>query len=778
MADFTAWVERNRALWTRVYDEVIAPDFETEWKKREEKYHDELKKKDEHQQLLFNHINEQIVKNARVVEENEKLEAELQERAESTDPLTNVDNAYVPATGLPEELHQELSEKYQELSKKYQDLSQKVKYLERKNSAVMQKNKDMKESVRAWQQYADRQRKVKVAGGVDGVGESRTSPMPRSDEILPGMPSSPRSVNTVRTPIQHANRGQSSPAPQVLFEGHAAYAAETREGEGNLPSDSATPRGPTTSRLNKRQENSRDDPPLAAGLDQDVHHRTEINEVPSSSQTTVDEGLDQANRRTQLVDGIDEDDLPEIVSERSLKRKRVTQSKIDIYTGRSSDGTPAKPHRVKDEPLSSPPAAMRGLTRIETMDLDDPAARPLQTASSTYSHTTGSSRHQRSGSAPLSQNAKEQVVQKERGARDRASDVQSRLQLAAAEMRAFSEPMQHHNDQHVLQPLDLNIVAQTIEQTPTNRLKQLGAQHLKHDVLAESGESPPPIDEDGLRLPPSAARARLQRARATKPPHTPVSRLQRHDPQGSPLVKQELTPPSPLRTAPQTPSSSGEAKRSARSVRSNQEDDIVPDGRPVWSLRASGKRTSNAPKRDLAANQRKSPLREKPVNELRIQDFKPNPVYNHGYSYAFTETIRRRGDRMCLPGCTNSECCGSHFRRLAEALDVLPTSQEEEILEEYLGDAYNTVMSTQISADERAELILQARTKKMANESGKHRENYERRKTPPGYWRVDFPSTQEQERDREKAKDQETKMVRERWLEAQREGGRWIFRDE
>lgn len=33
MADFSSWVEKNRGLWSRVYDEVIAPDFEKEWKK-------------------------------------------------------------------------------------------------------------------------------------------------------------------------------------------------------------------------------------------------------------------------------------------------------------------------------------------------------------------------------------------------------------------------------------------------------------------------------------------------------------------------------------------------------------------------------------------------------------------------------------------------------------------------------------------------------------------------------------------------------------------------
>jgi len=34
MSDFTKWVEKNKGLWTRVYDEVIAPDLEKEWVKR------------------------------------------------------------------------------------------------------------------------------------------------------------------------------------------------------------------------------------------------------------------------------------------------------------------------------------------------------------------------------------------------------------------------------------------------------------------------------------------------------------------------------------------------------------------------------------------------------------------------------------------------------------------------------------------------------------------------------------------------------------------------
>jgi hypothetical protein len=171
-------------------------------------------------------------------------------------------------------------------------------------------------------------------------------------------------------------------------------------------------------------------------------------------------------------------------------------------------------------------------------------------------------------------------------------------------------------------------------------------------------------------------------------------------------------------------------------------------------------------------------IRNKPVAQLTLQDFKPNPAYNQGYSFAFSETVRKRGERMCLPGCTNPQCCGSTFRTLAEAQAPLTYSQEEELLEDYLGEAYDNMNMTQMRSEERQELVLQARTRKIAKETGKHRQAYEGRREPPGYWRVDFPTTQEQEEDRVKAKEQTKQAVQARWLEANRKGGKWIFRDE
>jgi len=71
-----------------------------------------------------------------------------------------------------------------------------------------------------------------------------------------------------------------------------------------------------------------------------------------------------------------------------------------------------------------------------------------------------------------------------------------------------------------------------------------------------------------------------------------------------------------------------------------------------------------------------------------------------------------------------------------------------------------------------------ARTRITADRRGKHRHQHERHTTPPGFWRTDMPTTQELEHDREEARRLERKKVEERWREAMREGGLWLFRDE
>ena len=95
-----------------------------------------------------------------------------------------------------------------------------------------------------------------------------------------------------------------------------------------------------------------------------------------------------------------------------------------------------------------------------------------------------------------------------------------------------------------------------------------------------------------------------------------------------------------------------------------------------------------------------------------------------------------------------------------------------------MGDAYDSLSLTQMMPEERKELVLQARTRQMAKQHGRHRQAYERHTTPPGFWRIDFPTTQEDMEDKKQAAEQERRLVEERWMEAMRKGGRWMFRDE
>ena len=179
---------------------------------------------------------------------------------------------------------------------------------------------------------------------------------------------------------------------------------------------------------------------------------------------------------------------------------------------------------------------------------------------------------------------------------------------------------------------------------------------------------------------------------------------------------------------------------------------------------------------------RNPPLRTRPLEELTPQDFKVNPKNNQGYGYAFREVVRKQADRRCLPGCTKPDCCGDQFRILAEATrdpnKTRTASQEEadeKILEEFLGDNSSKIWT--MSKGERHEILIQALARDMSNKMGKHRHAYERRQSPPGYWRSDFPNTQEQVQDREKTRQLEQEQVKHRYEEAMR-GGAYIFQDE
>ncbi|KAH7412165.1 DNA repair protein endonuclease SAE2/CtIP C-terminus-domain-containing protein [Phaeosphaeria sp. MPI-PUGE-AT-0046c] len=778
MSDFSEWIAKNRAIWTRVYDEVIAPDIQKEWEQRDEAHKNELKQKEENQQILFNHVESQVIKNSRLDSENEKLRQQLdylsKDVAVTSDVPPGLEQPMLASSHVSTNEHGQLVLRYDELSKKYRDLSQKIKYLERKNTAVMQKNKDMKESVRAWQEYADRQSgKQKPKSEARSVDDRpRLSAVSLMEYARPHTPSSPRSVATSHTPPSCADAGRSSPAPMPPL-----ASTETVDLDKLL--------SPSHHVVDEEEESPTDvssniEKAASVGGRLQAYLRTN----PSSSQTTEDESTQQATRSTTLTTAThDDDDVPQFVSARSLKRKRSQHPKLNICGHPSSDGTPIKPFRVKEEPVSSQPHA-HSLFRKDTIDLDDPTSTLLKTPRhtrhnvETMSSMINAYPHARSTSAPFSQTVKQEHSVLE--STNSTSDVTVQADepgFMDAEVRARSEPSnQNQIALNVLRLLKQNTLAVPQAETSSKRIKRAEARSKGgYSAFAESGEDQPLYDENAGRLPPSVARAKINHNRQS-PPMEAVD-----DWPISPITARVKTEPSPASRGSSRPIQTPQARTRLHppqsSANTTVRDESTTDGRPQWKMKAQQPRQS-ARKIPNTRQIDKGPLRQKPPTELTLHDFKPNPEYNQGYTYAFSETIRKRGDRMCLPGCTNPECCGSTFRTFAQAMAPLPLSQEETLLEEYLGEAYDNMRLTQMSPEERKELVLQARTRKLAKETGKHRETYERRRTPPGFWRVDFPTTQEQQEDREEADEQERQVLQDRWLEAQRKGGRWIFRDE
>ena len=175
-------------------------------------------------------------------------------------------------------------------------------------------------------------------------------------------------------------------------------------------------------------------------------------------------------------------------------------------------------------------------------------------------------------------------------------------------------------------------------------------------------------------------------------------------------------------------------------------------------------------------------LRNKPVAQLRVEDFRINPQANKGHDYAFSEVVRDKEERAALPGCVDEHCCGPHFKALAES--EYPDDphrgewrqSEQRLLEEYLGEyAYRL---NGMSRQQRKDTWIEARMQQLANKHGKHKHHTSRMRSPPGFWQFDFPSTQEIEVEREEAARREKKKVQERRREAMKPGGRWLFRDE
>lgn len=207
----------------------------------------------------------------------------------------------------------------------------------------------------------------------------------------------------------------------------------------------------------------------------------------------------------------------------------------------------------------------------------------------------------------------------------------------------------------------------------------------------------------------------------------------------------------------------------------------APSSRATGSSRKkSPELRMNAPADDHPDNE---PLRARPLERLKLDDFKVNPKYNQGYSHAFSDVVRNKEERRCLPGC-EQECCGPQFRKLAEmtiASRMQPISEasrekDKKLISDFLGDEFPKF--SKFSQEKKTDTLIRAMARQLANDHGKHRHAYARAGSPPGYWNTDFPATQEMQEIRKAAAKAERQKVEERYREAMRPVGAYVFRDE
>lgn len=545
----------------------------------------------------------------------------------------------------------------------------------------------------------------------------------------------------------------------------------------------------------------------------------------NSSQTTEDE---PAVSNIHNVGTQDDDDMPVFVSSRPVRRSRNhsrQQAQQDC-----SMATDSGPIKIKEESStgSSPIriSSQKRLERTETMDLDVVGLdfkTPRKRQRLDRHRTTQRNGPRRAVSAnPLFQqppdvaapikcepglddhtflnddapmtltrsNSDSQLHDENFASRQRIGALSSKLDPKRSRKRSKDEAQTLHQ-------LDPN--ERSSPRGPLPKSNSLAVEDNSRDAtlirkLAEDGDSQLQVRKRS-RKSKSSSRSPAQQAEGLK-------RLQ--------VLLETDTPQKQTLSALPTPPATkvvGTLQRpwSAFRVSGRSSGSPALHGRPTATLKQSNslavsfgsfEQRRSEQRKDEAQRPRQkraTRLRERRIEDLKVSDFKLNPNYI-GHHLPM-DVVRDQDTRRCLPGCTR-ECCRGAFRAMAEAGlmanpsrslfdssppedDNSPISEEDHrVLKQHLGDAYSREGINSKSKAELDELVLQARTRLIADQYGRHKRIWERPKTPPGYWRTGMPSTQELEEDREKARVMERERVQEMRDDAMRGGGRWIFRDE
>lgn len=171
------------------------------------------------------------------------------------------------------------------------------------------------------------------------------------------------------------------------------------------------------------------------------------------------------------------------------------------------------------------------------------------------------------------------------------------------------------------------------------------------------------------------------------------------------------------------------------------------------------------PRRPARSSKAGVSLRNTPIDQLRLSDFKPNPRWldSHGVSY----------DEFLY---------GNNKARLEELAKTLPTLPghnvtEDELLTEIMGAGSKNAIS-KLTPIARKNLLHEARLKRVASAFGKTRTDAGRENDPPGFWDMDMPCTQQEAENKRIASERDKVEVKRRYDDAMSRQGRFIFADE
>ncbi|RMZ06813.1 hypothetical protein D0862_04502 [Hortaea werneckii] len=690
------------------------------------------------------------------IDELEAQNAALQSRLESSSK-----QAGNPSKARPAGEYEALLERYRNLERRYEHLKREHQKCAPYVKKATQKYNEAKDSARQWKAYFDKVRAAKEAKSRANADSSHSS--------------NEQDSNATSTE-------EVTPRPQARADLHAAGPEQktSHHVAGQAVSSEVQTRNDWSSSRTMRI---------------------------TSSQTTElgSDHLDGRPSRLQAMKEPESDFEPIVVSARSLKRKRDTSPRAPTRI-KQEPNSPNSPVEIKSEEYSNQTLLRPEVPRQDTSDLDN-LAKMYRTPRRRRMHNRAVSEEV---AAPPKLSA--EVSSLSDGLAPEGGLPAWPQELRDVVNRQHDEDAVDDSSQ-VLQPINTNIVAKLPSVARRRRTDKNAADKVK--LLSEDGESTQEYPHEAITHDQSASKTLASRRLESMlnepvPELRPLSRTPQSGSTGSKSVRNPSTPAADERLSMQSGKDSSKhhlsttsfrtpVTNAGRSFQSSRPfgDQIQPGNvfepyRTPFGAPKRGQKSRSPKKRDGPSEQAlhgagESPpplrpedegLRNRPLSALRLEDFRINPKYM-GSDFAFSDTFRGREQRRCLKGCTKPECCGVGLLHAAEAAGLAGSGKSDaELLEEHLGPNWQQIIGA-FTPEKRSRLLEEARTTQFANRYGKHRHAFERRSTPPGFWRTEFPTTQEEAADRAKAQELTKQKVEERWREAMREGdGMWLFRDE